>query len=181
MSLPRCNRQQTQRPPLPIQAGSFLPRNAPPRKQYGRVTKFLLRSRAPASGGFFAEAVGTRQGCSLTLHERAKFARPSMRSHSDVNYFFFFAGKENPPCIAQVPSGARVLCAAKRTLDGFCATHYTGRPAKKKSTRCSLPLVDFARQPSIRTHKWTMRSGALCHTGECCYLDFGLQEGSCSP
>ena len=40
------------------------------------LPKFLLRSRAPASGGFFAEAVGTRQGCSLTLHERANFARP---------------------------------------------------------------------------------------------------------
>jgi hypothetical protein len=35
-------------------------------------TKFLLRSSAPASCGFMAESVGTRQGSPLRFDERKK-------------------------------------------------------------------------------------------------------------
>jgi len=40
----------------------------------------LLSSSAPASCGFMAEPVGPRQGCSLTLHERAINTRPRLNS-----------------------------------------------------------------------------------------------------
>ena len=54
----------------------------------------------------------------------------------------------------QVQSRAHVLDAAKRTLDGFCATHYTSVASKKETVLQSVfhRWIAIARQPSIRTH-----------------------------
>jgi Integrase core domain len=52
-----------------------LPRRSPFPQPSGIVLKFLLRSRASASGGFMAEAVGTRQGPPRSLRPPARRLR----------------------------------------------------------------------------------------------------------
>jgi len=79
------------------------------------------------------------------------------------------------PCVAQVQSRAHALYAAERTLDGFCATRYTRRPAKKRDLccPCSPLLIVIGRKCSslrccIRLGNWgstlTRRASAQAFT-----------------
>lgn len=62
--------------PLPNHAGPVsCPATPAPEKQCGSRPKFLLPSSAPASGGFIAEPVGTRQCSPLRFDERAERTR----------------------------------------------------------------------------------------------------------
>jgi hypothetical protein len=75
-----------------------------------------------------------------------------MRSPSNVNHFFFFAGEKISVRCSGSVKGA-VLYAAKRTLDGFCATSYRSIAGKNESPlQLCLSLSScIASQPSIRT------------------------------
>jgi hypothetical protein len=125
---------------------------APALKAIWKIPKFLLLSSAPASCGFMAEPVGTRQGSPLRCDERAKNARPSMRSRIYVNHFSFFAGKKISVCCAGSVKGA-VFHAAQRTLDGFCATRYTTSASKKETASAAPFHCRIAiRQPAFHPH-----------------------------
>src|SRR5208337_3165885 len=66
-------------------------------------------------------------------------------------FSFLLARKISVRCAGSV-KGA-VLHAAERTLDGFCAPHYTSSASKKEKPFCSsVPLFDSYRQRAFHPH-----------------------------
>jgi hypothetical protein len=58
----------------------------------------------------------------LTVLPSSFLATQTLVGTGKITTIFLFCWQGKFPCVVQVQSGARVLCAAKRTLDWFCAT-----------------------------------------------------------
>jgi len=87
-------------------------------------------------------------------------------------FFFLLAMKSSYG--AQVRSRARLCCAAKRTLDGFCAPCNADVQQKEK---CACGATDSPNLLAFHSHSvGPIWPGACCDPGGRCYLDDGLEK-----